>query len=304
MRRIWTALVLGGVLVLLRPQGAGAWLTAAHQAISRGAVAALPTTMPAFFTEGAGVIADASADPDYFRGRAAPQLTSAEGPEHFFDAELLQGSALPPTRYEYIALCQRLGVGPEHAGLLPYAVVEWTQRLMMAFAEHRRWPQDKAIAGRCLVYAGLLSHYAADLCQPLHCTVDFDGRVDKNGQALGPRGIHLKVDALLTRPEIDPAWARQDLKVQAFPEVFPAVVAEIGRSRALVDAVYALEPKLPAFSDRRVELNVAPELRAFERERFGASAAFVASLYLTAWEKSVHVVIPDWVEPTGAPVGK
>jgi len=300
MRRIWTVVVLSGALVLLLAQGAEAWLTAAHQAISRGAVAALPTTMPAFFCEGAAVIADASVDPDYFRGRAVSQLTSSEAPEHFFDAELLGGSALPPTRYEYIALCQRLGVAPEHAGLLPYAVIEWTQRLTMALAEHRRWPQDKAIAGKCLVYAGLLSHYAADLCQPLHCTVDFDGRVDKEGQALGPRGIHLKVDALLTRPEIDPAWAREDLKVQAFPEVFPAVVAEIGRSRALVDKVYALEPKLPAFSDRHVEANVAPEVLAFERERYRASVAFVARLYLTAWAKSADIVVPEWVEPAGA----
>jgi hypothetical protein len=286
-------------MILLPGYAVRAWFTPAHQRITRTAVGVLPASMPQFFTDGAGTIADCSVDPDYFRDRSAPQLSSTENPEHYLDVELLSDHALPPTRYEYIRLCHSLGVAPEHAGTLPYSVTEWTQRLMMAFAQHRKWPEDKAIQCKCLVYAGILGHYAGDLCQPLHCTIHFDGRVDAGGNLIGVRGIHAKVDALLERPEVDPAWARQDLKVESFPEVFPAVVAEIGRSRALVDKVYELEPLLPTTDDRHKVIAVPPQLLAFEKDRFRAAVGFVADLYLTAWEKSEKVVVPDWVAPGG-----
>jgi hypothetical protein len=292
------------VAILLPLHVVRAWYTAAHQSITRAAVEALPPSMPAFFTDAAADIADDSVDPDYFRDRSVPQLMSTEAPEHYLDAELLRDNALPPTRYEYLRLCQSLGMAPEHVGTLPYSVTEWTQRLVMAFAQHRKWPQDKAIQGKCLVYAGILGHYAGDLCQPLHCTVHFDGRADAAGHLIGVRGIHAKVDALLERPEVDRAWAQQDLKVTSFPEVFPAVVAEIGRSRALVDEVYKLEPLLPATDDRHKEIAVPPELLAFEKDRYRAAVALVASLYLTAWDKSAKVVVPDWVAPGGGPAGK
>jgi hypothetical protein len=284
--------------VALWPLTARAWFGEGHQRVARKA-AVLPQTLPAFFAGGATVIADASPDPDCFRERLTPQLSRAESPEHYIDLELLKGKPLPPTRYEYIRLCQSLNVAPDHVGTLPYAVTEWTQRLTLAFAQHRKWPGDKAIQSKCLVYAGLLSHYAADLCQPLHCTVHFDGRVDAEGNPAGPKGIHAKVDALLERPEIDAEATLKDLKIEAFPEVFKAVVEELQRSHALVDKVYELEAKLPAVADRTKKVDVAPEMLAFERERLRASVNFVGGLYLTAWEMSATVAVPDWVWPSG-----
>jgi hypothetical protein len=88
------------------------------------------------------------------------------------------------------------------------------------------------------------------------------------------------------------------LKVEALTGVFPAVVAELGRSHALVDRVYELEPKLPAVADRFQKLGVAPELQEFEQERFRTAVGFIATLYLTAWEKSAQVAVPDWVKPS------
>ena len=80
-------------------------------------------------------------------------------------------------------------------GLLPYAIAETTYMLSLALAEHHRWPDNQAIQSKCLVYAGLLSHYAEDACMPLHATVHWDGRVLPNGQS--PRtGIHSRVDGL------------------------------------------------------------------------------------------------------------
>lgn len=52
------------------------------------------------------------------------------------------------SRYEFIALCAKLKIRPDEVGLLPYALVEWTQRLMMAFADYRRtfgYPNGSAV---------------------------------------------------------------------------------------------------------------------------------------------------------------
>jgi hypothetical protein len=46
---------------------------------------------------------------------------------------------------------------------------------------------------KILYIAGVLAHYTEDAAQPLHTTVDFDGRLKPDGTS--PRsGIHRKVD--------------------------------------------------------------------------------------------------------------
>src|SRR5581483_6890740 len=96
----------------------------------------------------------------------------AEGPEHYLDSELLKDRPLPPTRYRFIALCAELNLDPSKVGLVPYAIAEGTERLAIAFAEHRKWPQNPYIQQKALVYAGRLAHYSCDLCMPLHTTID------------------------------------------------------------------------------------------------------------------------------------
>ena len=72
-----------------------------------------------------------------------------------------------------------------------YAVAEWTEKLALAFAQHRRWPENTLVQAECLLTAASLAHYAQDLCQPLHTSVHFDGRALEGGKS--PRsGIHEK----------------------------------------------------------------------------------------------------------------
>ncbi|MCD6364658.1 MAG: hypothetical protein J7M14_02160, partial [Planctomycetes bacterium] len=167
-----------------------AWHEPGHERITREVAALLPPGMPAFFRAGASTIVHCSADPDAFtRPIAPPQLHAAESPEHYFDVELLANQTPPPNRYDFIALCNSKGIKPNHVGMLPYAVTEWTQRLMVAFAEYRKWPDNPHVHTKCLVYAGLLAHYAEDACQPLHTTIHYDGRATADGRS--PRsGIH------------------------------------------------------------------------------------------------------------------
>ena len=284
-RRAW--MVCGAVLFAIA--SAWAWHGTSHDKATKLA-AGLLQDMPAFFVAGVETIAHCSADPDLFRLRDNPELRDAEVPEHYFDLELLGSAKVPPTRSAFVQFCAKKPLKPSQVGYLPYAVVEWTQRLTIAFAEHRKWPKDKLIQIKCLVYAGILSHYAQDACQPLHTTIHFDGRA--KADRTSPRtGIHAKVDALLQKLRGEPKATAGDVKPTAFDKLLPAVVAEIKRSHRLVDKVYRLQNEIP---DLDAPLPARSQVAEFAEGRLRACANFTACLYLTAWRKSARLELPEW----------
>ena len=269
---------------------AGAWFGPGHEIATRLAVRALPPDAPLFFRRGWRTVAHCSQDPDLFRLRALPQARSGEGPNHYLDLELLGGAKLPLTRERFSALCARKKLTVWKVGAVPYAVAEWTQRLTLAFAEYRRWPKNPAIRAKALVYAGLLAHYAQDLCQPLHTTVHFDGRTRPDGKS--PRsGIHPKTDALIQKAPAGGVEKLAGLRPRVFVSVFDEAVAELMRSHALVDRVYAIEKGLPAMDKPLAPKTPAAQLAD---ERLRAAAEFTASLYLTAWRHSAKLKLPVW----------
>lgn len=274
-------------IALLNPwTPAWGWWAGGHALLTRAAVSALPEEVPAFFRQGGAAMARCALDPDAEKNRALPHLQNAGHPEHFLDLELLKGQPLPEKRYEFLQLCVANGLDPARVGAVPYAVAEWTERLALEFAEYRRWPDDPVIQHQCLISAGFLAHYAEDLCQPLHATIHFDGRASEGG--ISPRsGIHDKVDALLERLALDPEELARGQEVASTGELMPAIAAQLAQSNALVDSVYALEGEL--------ENRESPRLRAFALERGRAAARFTASLYLTAWERSAAIELPDWL---------
>jgi hypothetical protein len=230
-------------------------------------------------------------DPDTFTRPIAPaELHKAEAPEHYFDLELLGSRQIPTDRYGFIALCAEQKLDPSKVGLLPYAITECAGRLTVALAEHRKWPENRHIQMKCLVYAGALSHYAQDLCQPLHVTIHFDGRAGENTPS--PRsGIHLKTDALLGKVKMDGKVTIKDAPACPFDKLFPAIIAELKHSNSLVDEVYRLEGDLP---EAEAPIKPPGPAEEFAKERLRAAAGLTAWLYVTAWENSKDIVLPDW----------
>jgi len=278
-------------LALLAAAPARGWHGKGHHVATELAVRAAAGKLPDFFAKGAATVAHGSLDPDLFTRPIAPAaLHSAEAPEHYFDVELLEGNQPPPTRQEFLALCARKPLAPDKVGLLPYAVTEWTQRLTVALAEHRANPDNAHVQAKCLLYAGLLSHYAQDLCQPLHTTIHWDGRARKDGSSPRTR-IHAKVDALLGKLEPDRQALLRQIKPAPVLLLMPAVLAEIRRSNELVDTVYRLETSLP---ELEAPLKPGSPAARFAAERLAAAAAFTASLYLTAWRDSAKIELPWW----------
>jgi len=160
---------------------------------------------------------------------------------------------------------------------------------MVAFAEYRKWPNNSYIQQKCLVYAGILSHYAQDLCQPLHVTIHYDGRANPDGSS--PRtGIHAKVDALLQKVR-DNELSVPSTAAAPFEELSSGVLTELRRSNQLVDRVYELENSLPASNE---PLQLGSAVSRFAAERLEAAAVFTARLYTTAWRDSAGVKLPEW----------
>lgn len=287
MRRSVLLLIAAIVGVAVATSPVNAWLAKGHR--SAATRAAMATTLPEVFAKEANFIAHCSVDPDNFtRPVGPPELHDAEASEHFFDVEKLEGKTPPATRYEYLALCGKLNLDPRKVGLLPYAIVEWTERLAVALAEHRKWPSNVFIQRRVAVYAGMLAHYACDLEQPLHTTIHYDGRAKADGVS-SKTGIHIKVDALLSKL---PATAvPQAGEAEAFDNVLQGVLKEFAASHALVDKVYDLEKDLPA---AEAELNADSPAAAFAAERLAACVRFTTSLYLTAWKMSEKIDLPKW----------
>jgi hypothetical protein len=328
-----TALVIA-VAALASP--ARAWFTVGHAKVARAAVRALPPEVPRFFRDGAFTVGEAAVDPDLFKDRNLVALRAAEDPQHYLDWELIEGMQLPADRWLFTEQVLQRRVDPKDLGVLPYSLLEAVQRLTTTFAEYRKYPEDVAIQQKALVYAGWLAHYGGDLEQPLHTTIHHDGRAlpDKSSPKTG---IHQLVDGLFERVPLDEAKLTHDLPIQIYPDVWVAIQAELARSHALVDHVYDLEPALrrafppaprpattpvpampgapslltnlkplPSASPRPTPTAAATpappiplSVSAFTAERFRVTAAFLASLYLTAWEQSAAIQLPNWLERPG-----
>jgi len=274
------------------------WWSDGHALIDHAAVLALPHDMPGFFRDGSSAIVSYSTEPDLWSLRSFQALRSAQRADHFLDLELLAGKRLPPTRGEYFVICRGLRLHPDEVGTLPYAIQEYYERLVLAFAAHRKWPDDEGVKAQVLFLAGVLSHYAGDACQPLHCTVHYDGRAKRD--AASPRtGIHLKMDALPGQAKLAPAEVARDLEVKASRDVFALTLWTIRQSNLRVDRVYELESWLPSAEDPiadrlAAENRMDARVRALALDCTRAAAGFTAALWYSAWKNSARVELPAW----------
>ncbi len=288
MKRLRTTFVLI-LLVLSTP--AWAWWGGGHDILTQATIKTLPDEMPEFFRSATAgkMIAHCAYDPDLSKERYVPHARTAEYGEHYFDLELIKDNPVPENRDEFLKLCAKMELEPRKVGLLPYAVAEYTERLALAFAEYRKWPDNPIIQYKCYVYAGFLAHYAQDMCQPLHLTVHFDGIVQEDGSKLH-EGIHTIVDSSIEVMKLDPTELSKGHEIKPVKELMPAIVEQIKIGNKLVDNVYHL------VQDYENLENPSEELLEFTKGLSREAVQWTASLYLTAWELSGEIKLPGWLE--------
>lgn len=288
MKRILQVFVL---LLLVLASPAWSWWGGGHDILTQASIKALPDEIPEFFRSASGekMIAHCAYDPDVSKNRDMAHARAAEYGEHYFDLELIKDNPIPANRDAFIKLCAELNQDPRKVGYLPFAVAEWTERLAIAFAEYRKWPDNPIIQYKCYVYAGFLGHYAQDMVQPLHLTVHFDGIVQEDGSKLHG-GIHEKVDSSIEILKLDPNKLAKDQHIKQVDELFPAIVKQLEEGHSLVDKVYELVEEYQKLKEPTADL------MQFTDDRSREAVRWTASLYLTAWKLSENVKLPGWLE--------
>ncbi|HOJ39041.1 MAG TPA: hypothetical protein PKX93_01840 [bacterium] len=264
------------------------WFVATHVRLTAAAVTMVANTLPEFFRQGEKMIAQTSQDPDFLTDIHGPALVVKEKPDHYFDSEYLQGAELPKTRYEYYRLLKRKNLDPQVVGSLPYAILEWTEKLTGAFAQYRKWPTSREVQTKCLLYAGILAHYVQDLAMPLHVTIHYDGW---SQDGVSPRiGLHQKMDGLIQLTNLEVEKIAAGLKVNTPADLFTLITGAIKESHRLVPEVYRLQKQLLA------EQKTEPVMR-LARQCCQNALSLTATVFLTAWDGSARVVLPDWLQP-------
>lgn len=288
MKRIYSILILF-TLILTAP--VWGWWGGGHDILTQAAVKALPEEMPDFFRSASAekLIAHCAYDPDISKNRNMANARIAEHGEHYFDLELIKENPIPLDRDAFIKLCAEMNLEPSKVGTLPYSLAEWTERLAIAFAEYRKWPDNPMIQYKCYLYAGFLGHYAQDMCQPLHLTVHFNGMVQEDGTILH-KGIHEKVDSSIEILKIDPSVLAMKQNVEHVEKLLPSIVKQIQIGHKLVDTVYAMANEYEDLD------NPTTELVKFTNNRSRESVRWTASLFYTAWKMSENVSLPGWLE--------
>ena len=189
--------------------GALAWDYEGHRIINQLALASLPTNFPAFVQTAAARerIAFLAGEPDRWRNTPELPFKHFNGPDHFFDIDLLgldglRADSLSPFRYDFLVAQVQghrargggtsadSGKDPDHTksllGLLPWTIVEHEARLKSVFSYLRELqdagtPVEIANAEQNAIYVmGVMGHYVGDGAQPLHTTKHHHGWVGEN----------------------------------------------------------------------------------------------------------------------------
>ena len=290
---IVTAIVAAGAFVL---PATLFWGEAGHRITAQAAAAALPAEMPQFFRDAAPQLAYLNPEPDRWRNRLESSrdaaLEGATAPDHFLDLELIPassraGALSAKDRYAFADTLRAHQVDPATAGALPFAILELTQRLRIAFRQWRVAPNDATrqwIEARILNDAGTLGHYVADGSNPAHTTVHYNGWTGANpdGYATDTR-FHGRFESAFVQSRVKLADVQPAMSAvpQVLPALRPAIIAYFMRTHADVERLYQID-KAAAFNAE----TTAPENKAFAVERLTAGAVMLRDLWWTAWVTS------------------
>lgn len=269
------------ILLLLFASSAPAWWVIGHGTIAEAAASGLPESMPQFFRSAGKQLGYLAGEPDRWKNREARHLYAAEACNHFIDLEDLGGQALPADRYKAATLLLKLKHQPDRTGMLPYALMEHYDRLSCAFYDYRQEPNNEANKMKCLVYAGVLSHFAGDATMPLHTTRNYDGKKGANGQIM-QKGIHAKIDAFPEKNQLTAEEIGRGLQARQIDDMWSSVLKTIQTSHAHVEQCYELDAA--GAIDKPT-----PESRAFILERCQTAAQFTADLWYNAWLRSAKL---------------
>ena len=263
------------VCLLLFTRLGWSWGRRAHEMVNAHAVENLPEPLRSYFGERVGYLVEHASDPD--------QLTAndpSERPHHYTDADADDMYPFPRLEQRFVREHRNPTAVERRNGDVIWQIETYTLRLSRDF-KFKQW--DAADHDAVFV-----AHYAADLTQPLHTVVNYDGQLTNQA------GIHARFETELVNAMGDelrfaprPASDVPDLRSRIFRELvasYRARLAVFDADRRAVAARSYLDPGFfPAF-----EKLAAP----VAEERMSVAVSFVSSLWYTAWVRAGRPPLP------------
>lgn len=283
-------------VAIVAPPPARAWGFVAHFIITGAAIDALPPALRGFFAAHEDFVVRHSIDPDMWRWddvdwdtvcapeRGPEVLAGDERPRHFLDADAIAPYPFGDIPRDWAKYRELAGDEIESWGTAPWTVAAYTSLLSESMSE----PEPDLHTLLCR--GAILAHYVADLAQPLHLTVNYDGQLSGLG------GIHSRFErhmveyyeeALRARvrdsaPQAaileDPVAAAFEMFVDGYPAVHAVLRADLLAQRARPLDVDDRGGDDPAYI--RALWEQSGEIAA-QRMAYGAEK--VASYWTTAW---------------------
>jgi hypothetical protein len=222
------------------------WGNTAHRIINRTAVQHLPPAMQQLINQQT-YLADHASDADNRKSS-----DTAEYPKHFLDLEAY------PNGYEFprdlsLVIQQHGWTTVKANGILPWATAQAVDSLI---AQARRADWTKAYQS-----AADIGHYIGDACQPLHCTVNY------NGTLTGNDGIHSRYESSMVN-QYQSGLTVVTGTLQEIADPYAFMLDRIVRSNALVDSILRADNAAKAASG------------------WTGSGAVPQAYYTTLWEKT------------------
>ncbi len=295
-----------------------AWDEEAHNVVVEAAVARLPAELPEFVRDGDALarLRFLGSEPDRWRNLRLAPMSQLNNPDHFFDVDLLDlyeltSETLPRFRYDFIAHVaaykakhpgKDYGYDPardsgrwmEWPGFAPYRICELYVQLKSSwrtFNTYSKYPELakpgelQACRDNIVYLMGIMSHYVADVAQPLHTTKHYDGWVGPNPKEYASRRgyIHRLVDGGAFRES--GLTATDLLGGKPLPSIddqklFERVLDHILESHSHFEELYALEKK-GALTPGDPKFG---EGVTFLKERLTSAAVMLTAL----WESAYH----------------
>jgi len=310
------------LLVSLLP-AVGAWDYEGHRLINQLALDSLPKDFPAFVSTPAARerIGFLAGEPDRWRNTSDLPLKHANGPDHFFDLDLLAPygldlSQVSPFRSEFTAqLALSRAANPTNfppidplkdadrtkalIGFLPWSITEYQGKLKSAFSYLKEFsaagtPEEIANAQENITYImGVMGHFVGDGSQPLHTTKHHHGWVGENPNFYSTNySIHSWIDGgYIQQFGVDPVKMREKLRPArtlardsgaSSTNIFPAVMSYLADQFKEVEPLYKLE-KAGKLSGRRER---SEEGYTFITGQMLRASQMLGDLWLTAWQQA------------------
>ncbi len=253
-----------------------AWGDRGHRMINAIAIESLPQPLRTYFMVRRDYFVQHALDPDLLA-----RDDESERSHHYTDLDA--DDSFPFLNFQRRFVVER--AKPTSAELRHgdsvWQIERFTLRLADDFRD-RRWEK----ADHDAVFA---AHYAADLTQPLHTVLNYDG------QQTGQTGIHSRFESELVnalaegwRLDAGPAIFESDLRARTFEE--------LTASFSCVNIIFASDHLAVAgrsyFQPQYFEefCRLAGPLA---KKRVEAGASFVSSLWYTAWVRAGKPTLPN-----------